>query len=71
MRNNVHVQIAAEVAKRLASDPQQSNRSIADALGITEGQVRRQRAVLELAGLLNASAVRVGSDGIARQRMPA
>lgn len=68
MKSNVHVRISAEIAKRLAQDPTQSNRSIADALGVSEAAVRRQRCVLELAGLLAVTSVRIGSDGVEQHR---
>ena len=37
MRTNIHVQVAANIAKRLRQDPARSNRSIANELGINEG----------------------------------
>jgi hypothetical protein len=69
MHKNVHVIIMSEVAKRLRQDPSRSNRSIADELGVNEGTVRRQRAVLELSGFLAAVDVRVGSDGVSQRRV--
>jgi hypothetical protein len=64
MKRNIHVQLSAEIARRLASDPLRSNRAIADELGTTESTVRRQRSVLELAGLLATTTSRVGSNGV-------
>ena len=69
MKANPHVRIAADVARRLAADPHRSNRSIADELGIAEATVRRQRSVLELAGILAATDTRIGSDGIEQHRV--
>jgi hypothetical protein len=69
MRQNVHVQIMAEIAKRLRQDPARSNRSIADEIGCNEGSVRRQRCVLEMAGFLVAADVRVGIDGVSQRRV--
>ena len=64
MKSNIHVRIAADIAKRLANDPRRSNRSIADELGVSEGTVRRMRSVLELGGLLAVTDTRIGADGI-------
>ena len=69
MRQNVHVQIMSEVAKRLREDPARSNRSIADEVGVNEGTVRRQRCVLEMAGFLSVADVRIGSDGVSQRRV--
>jgi DNA-binding Lrp family transcriptional regulator len=71
MKQNVHVIISADIAKRLARDPQRSNRSIADELGVSEFAVRRMRTVLELGGLLAATGSRIGMDGVEQRFSPA
>jgi DNA-binding Lrp family transcriptional regulator len=58
------IQLNAEVARLLSQDPSQSNRGLADRLGVSEGHVRRIRATLELAGLLAVTTSRVGRDGV-------
>ena len=70
MKSNIHVRIAADIMRRLVSDPFRSNRSIADELGTTESTVRRQRSELELAGILTTTTSRVGSNGV-EQRISA
>jgi hypothetical protein len=69
MRHNIHVQISADIAKRLKESPSRSNRSIADEVGVNEGTVRRQRCVLEMAGFLSTADVRIGSDGVSQRRV--
>jgi hypothetical protein len=63
-QNPVH--LAADISKALAADPYQSNWDLARHFDVSEGVIRRQRAILERAGLLPIVDSRRGSDGIVR-----
>lgn len=68
MKQNPYVIISSQIVRTLVIDPQRSNRSIADEFGVSEAMVRKQRNVLELAGILAVARIRVGSDGVHQQR---
>lgn len=66
MKQNIHIQLAAEVIRALRQDPRQANNDLAQRLGVSEGFVRRYRAALELAEIVPMTPGRIGSDGILR-----
>ncbi len=66
MKTNIHITLAADVIRALRVDPRQSNNDLAQKFGVSEGFIRRYRAIYELAGELPAGDSRVGTDGVTR-----